>query len=288
MSGWDGKSKGKVLGYRIFVFFMKVFGVSFAYFILRFVALYYYLFQKQARTVLLDFYQKQLSFNLQKAKRMTRKNFYIFGQILIDRMAFLAGQDARYTYSFENEELIDQTLDEGNGIILISAHLGNWETAGNLLKKRLNRPINVVMYDEEAQKIKQFIDGNTKIQKFNVIPVKNDISHVIAIHAALRNNEIIALHGDRFMDENNTFEIPFLNGVAKFPQGPFTVAERFGAPYTFVYAVKTGKYHYHFSATPVGLGEDQETVAKKYVKKLEQMVNKYPEQWFNYFKFHNS
>jgi len=44
MAQWDGKSKGTVLGYKIFFFFIKKAGIKAAYFILYFVASYYFLF----------------------------------------------------------------------------------------------------------------------------------------------------------------------------------------------------------------------------------------------------
>ena len=55
MSSWQGKSRGTHLGYRIFVWILKSFGVQPAYFLLRFVAFYYFLFSytasKQADTI---------------------------------------------------------------------------------------------------------------------------------------------------------------------------------------------------------------------------------------------
>lgn len=44
MSSWHGKSKGTPLGYRIFVWVLKNFGVLPAYFLLRFVVVYYFFF----------------------------------------------------------------------------------------------------------------------------------------------------------------------------------------------------------------------------------------------------
>ena len=43
-SEWEGKSKGSVLGYKIFVFFIQNFSTNSAYFLLYFVAFYYCLF----------------------------------------------------------------------------------------------------------------------------------------------------------------------------------------------------------------------------------------------------
>ena len=44
MSSWEGKSKGSVLGYRIFVWSLKTFGVRAAYALLFPVTYFYYLF----------------------------------------------------------------------------------------------------------------------------------------------------------------------------------------------------------------------------------------------------
>ena len=47
MSQWDGKSKGAVLGYKIFIFFIQILGIRAAYVLLYLVALYFFLFSIQ-------------------------------------------------------------------------------------------------------------------------------------------------------------------------------------------------------------------------------------------------
>ena len=47
MAEWKGKSRGNTLGYQIFVFIFKNFGVRPAYFILYFVVLYYFFFSPE-------------------------------------------------------------------------------------------------------------------------------------------------------------------------------------------------------------------------------------------------
>ncbi len=285
MSKWTGKSKGTVLGYRIFIFSIKTFGIKTAYFILRFVTYYYFIFAKKNREGILTFYTKALGYTEREAKIIARKNFYIFGQTLVDRHAFLLNKAKNISYSFDNEQALLDLKDGGKGAVLLSGHIGNWETAGNLLKDRISNKINALMLDAEYQKIKQFIDSSTGGSKFNVIAIKNDLSHIIKIKNALSNNEFIAIHADRTTDGIKNIEIDFFGIPTKFPYGPFLIASKFKVPVVFVFAVKGNEKHYSLNCTDPTVGESPEEIAVKYVTELERMVRKYPEQWFNYYNY---
>ena len=288
MSRWDGKTKGSLTGYKIFLFFINTLGLNFAYYLLRIVTFYYYLFASKPRNALLDFYQNTLHTSRAAAKKLVRTNFYIFGQTLVDRAAFLLGKDEKFTHIFENEQYLIDIRDQGKGGILLSAHLGNWETAGNLLKGRITPTINIVMLDAEVENIKKYMDLSTGGSRFKVIPIKNDLSHIISIRNALVNNEFVAIHADRYLEGSKFIELDFLGKRAKFPHGPFVIASKFDAPVTFVFAAKDGEYSYHLSATsPITGKMKPEEIANLYVAELEKKVRAYPEQWFNYFNFFN-
>ncbi|NIJ55125.1 LpxL/LpxP family acyltransferase [Dyadobacter arcticus] len=288
MSRWDGKTRGSLIGYKIFLFFIHFLGLNFAYLLLRIVTYYYFLFATKPKNALLDFYQNALHISASDAKKLVRKNFYIFGQTLVDRAAFLLGKNKAYTHIFENEQYLIDIRERGKGGILLSAHLGNWETAGNLLKGRITPTINIVMLDAEVESIKKFMDLSTGGSRFKVIAIKNDLSHIISIRNALINNEFVAIHSDRYIDGAKFIELDFLGKKAKFPYGPFVIASKFDAPVTFVFAAKDGKYSYHLSSTlPITEKMKPEEIARLYVAELERKVRKYPEQWFNYFNFFN-
>jgi predicted LPLAT superfamily acyltransferase len=274
MSRWDGKTKGSLTGYKIFLFFINTLGLDFAYGLLRVVTYYYYLFAAKPRQALLDFYQ------------IARRNFYIFGQTLVDRAAFLLGKDRKFSHIFENEQYLIDIRDAGKGGILLSAHVGNWETAGNLLKGRITPTINIVMLDAEVENIKKYMELSTGGSRFKVIAIKDDLSHIISIRNALVNNEFVAIHADRYLEGAKYIEMDFLGKKAKFPYGPFVIASKFNAPVTFVFAAKDGKYSYHLSATkPIEEKMKPEEIARLYVEELERKVKAFPEQWFNYFNF---
>ena len=87
---WDGQSKGKVLGFKIFVFILNNFGLNPAYFLLRFVSCYYFLFSKP-NIFIRDYFKKVHGYSNLKARLAVYKNNYMLGQTIIDKVAVMAG-----------------------------------------------------------------------------------------------------------------------------------------------------------------------------------------------------
>ncbi|GAA4371181.1 lipid A biosynthesis acyltransferase [Hymenobacter saemangeumensis] len=285
---WQGKSKANVTGYKIFGFFINTFGVRAAYFLLLFVASYYFLFSWKSSAPMLRFYQERLKFSLLKALGLLYVNYFRFGQTLIDKFAILAGASDGFTFHFDGEQHLREMVSLGRGGILLSAHAGNWEVAGQMLH-HLNTPVNVVMYDGEDENIKQYLETRAD-KRFKVIFIGNDLSHIFKINEALAANELICMHADRFLPGNKTLPLDFLGGPALFPEGPFLLSLRLRVPMVYVYAFKETATHYHLFSTPVKhfSPANQDTsrhIATDFVAHLEHMVQRYPEQWFNYYDF---
>jgi predicted LPLAT superfamily acyltransferase len=268
MSKWKGKTRGGLLGHKLFVIILKYLGLSPAYFVLRFVALYFVFFAPKGFKAQWYYFRKIHNRSVLFSIFKIYQNYHIFGQVLLDRVALLAGFEKKFTFNFDGEEYLHQMVKEGKGGILISAHVGNWEIAGNLLK-RLNTKVNVV----------------TGQRSINIIEIKNDISHIFEINNALKRNELICMHADRFIEGSKTIEKTFMGNSALFPQGPFLLAEKFNAPYSFVYALKETNKHYHFFATPAKTSNSIDEILNQYVAHTEDKVKAYPEQWFNYYQF---
>ena len=288
MTKWQGKSQANVTGYKIFGFFIRSLGIRAAYFILLFVSFYYFLFSHKSSAPILSLYRRRLKIPALRAYRLLYVNYFRFGQTLIDKFAVLAGQTAEFTFEFDGEQHLREMVARGQGGVLLSAHAGNWEAAGQLLH-RLNTPVNIVMYDGEEANIKQYLD-KAGDKKFNVIFVRSDLSHIFQINAALAANELVCMHADRFLPGNKTTSIDFLGAPALLPEGPFLLTLKFKVPVTYVYAFKETATHYHLYSTEVKTfsqanGDTVQTIATDYVQSLEAMVRKHPEQWFNYYDF---
>lgn len=296
MTTWKGKTRGGLTGYKIFVGIIKYSGLSTAYFFLRFVAFYFFLFNPKSFATIFKFYHKRLDFGFFQSIIFVYRNFYSFGQILLDKIALMAGFNSKFSFTFEGEELLRKMVEEKTGGLLISAHVGNFEMAGNMLE-RLNTKVNIIMYDAEHEKIKGYLSSIIR-KNFNIIVIKEDNSHIFEINKAFSDKQIVCLHGDRFIEGSKTLTSYFLGGKAKFPSGPFYMAMKFNVPVSFVFAMKDSKNSYHFFASPPKYYQQQGIQMKRdkvilniiadYISHLERTIHNYPTQWFNYYNFWES
>lgn len=290
MATWEGRSRATPLGYRIFVGILKVFGLRPAYLLLRVVALYYFLFSMKSTSVLYDYFHRRLAYPKWKAFGKIYRNYYVFGQTLIDKVAVMAGLKVPFTFDFDGEGHLRKMVADGKGGMLLSAHLGNWEIAGHLLK-RLNTTINVVMFDGEDEQIKAYLEKVTGGRNMNLILIREDLSHIYAINEALAKNELVCMHADRYLAGNKTLQANFLGAGAHFPAGPFLLASVLNVPVSFVYAFKETDTHYHFFASEPGMynqggkQEKMEKALRDFVAETEKRLLQYPVQWFNYYDF---
>ncbi len=293
MSSWQGKTRGGKFGYWFFIQILRFPGIKFAYFFLYFVSAYYVFFVSKARKPIFWYFRNIHHFSYLKSLNYTFRNFYVFGQVIIDKVALMAGFSRNFTFNFDGEEHI-QEMANNNGGLIIGAHVGNWEIAGHLLE-RINTKVHIVMLEAEHEKIKLMLDDVMTEKKMNIIAIKDDFSHLFKIKQAFENNEIVAMHGDRFLPGTTTTTTNFLGKQAELPLGPFLLAIKYNKPVSFVNAFKESNTHYHFFATKVVLKTKTTTIKERnetatqllneYIATLEKSLKKYPEQWFNYYYF---
>jgi len=281
MSKWSGRTKGFVLGYQIFIFFIKKIGVSASYFLLNFVVPFYFIFLSKARKNLSLTFKKIPGFN-KSIYRIIYQNFLNLGKVIIDNFAILTEHKDRYYYDQDGEGYLIDLINQSQSAILISGHLGSWNIAGELLKKK-DGVVNVVMYDGEAEKIKRLVDKNIGKYNFKMICINDDLSHLIKIKLAIDNGELICILADRYLESSKTISVKFFDREIDLPLGPFIIASKFNIPYSFIFATKESKFGYKFTATRPKTEKDPQIIANEFSKELSGKLSEYPDQWFNYF-----
>jgi predicted LPLAT superfamily acyltransferase len=289
---WRGKSRGGAVGYRFFIFLITHAGVKFAYFFLLFVVVHFIPFAPLATRWNWHYYKRVKKYGFFKTISMLYLNYYRFGQVLIDKTAVRLGKSDRYQYEFENYDAFLKLLNGDTGVIMIGAHVGNWEIGGSFFGE-YEKKINIVMLDAEVRKIKKVLEENLNGFRYKIISISDQhFEHIYEIKKALDNKEYVCFQGDRKVSEKMSSTMNFLGKPADFPKGPFYLALKFKVPVVFYFSMreKGMKYRFKFFIADVHAGKEEKSeqaLMKQYVKVLESVLEQYPDQWFNYYKFWN-
>ena len=285
MSGWSGKSRGGGTGYYLFNLFLKFGGIHLAYLILRFVALYFVITAPSSVKNLYFYFRNVHGYGVFKSCFSIYLNFVELGESIIDRMAVVMGMSDKFEFNFEDEPILRKSVESSEGCLMISAHVGNWQVAQAFLHRFNKNKVNIVMLDVESEKIKQFIKNSTGGENVNIIAMNKEMDYLLDLVKAFKNREVVCLHGDRFLEGSRIAEVDFMSMKADLPVGPFALAKKFKVPASFTFVMKTGRTKYSFYATQAKVYDSEADIMADYVSALENVIRKYPLQWFNYHPF---
>ena len=289
---WKGVTGGSALGQNALLFLFRLANVSVGYVILALVVPFYMLFARKRFLPIYHYFRKHFAYSPAKALLKTYVNHFIFGQCMLDRFAVYAGKKKFINLKTTGNEEFYKLLDEEKGFILASSHIGNFELVGYLLKQDKKR-IHALAFAGET---KQIMENRNKVFARNnvcLIPVLEDMSHIFAVNEALSAGDIVCMPCDRNLGSAKSITCNFLTAQADFPIGAFMLSSHFEVPIISAFVMKEGFFNYHVYVKPIVLNNTENVskrekaalLTREFVKELEIIVRKYPEQWFNFFEF---
>jgi predicted LPLAT superfamily acyltransferase len=293
ISHWSGTGqlRGGRRGIWFFITALRVLGLRATY-LLTVPPAIYFSFASPDVAATMDYHRRVFgALPWWKRRWLVFKHFLSFGRALIDRTAILAGDRNHFSFSFDGEKNLRAALAEGHGVLLLTAHVGNWEAAGQLLT-RLNVPITVTGFDKEPPEIRALLNSASK-QNFRLLPLTGGPTDAIPLVAALRRGEVVAMLGDRAYGSPSAW-IPFFGGTAAFPIGAYVVASIAGAPLMHVFSLREFGGRYRFFGFPPQHPQMPphheraaylKNCATNFARDLETILKRDPLQWYNFFPF---
>ncbi len=225
----------------------------------------------------------------QEIRRIRLEVFRNFAKYLVDFFRFQK-LDARYierNIRLENRHYLDEALSKGKGVIVLSAHLGNWELGGAVLGV-LGYPFYAIALPHKDKKVDNFFNYQRESKGVKVIPLGRAVS---ACLNALKENKMIALVADRSFTGKGVI-IDFFGRQSYFPKGPAVFSLKTGACIVPMFMLRNEDDSFTFKIErPLEVSlRDRENndltgVVKKYKVIIEDYIRRFPEQWFMFRRF---
>lgn len=275
-SGWSIK-----LAFTLY----KLFGYKFIYYTMYPVSFFYFIFATNVKKSLRIYYK---TLGLEFNNWVYFEHLRVFAICLVDR--FISKDDpSSYNFIYDKEEIIRKMMDTKT--ILLFSHFGGWASSSS--NPITTNRINVIMQEVILDSIKDIEDSiekkvsNIKIidQSMGQIPVSIEIANAIS------NNEVIAIMADRPTDDKYKYKCKFFGEDAYFNKTPFKISYKTKTPILCCFVINTGLQKYKVETIQLDLdfnlkeSEAIKIAIKQYVKLFEDILIKYPNQWFNFYNF---
>ena len=285
---WSGRTGGLPWMQRSLIAMFRVLPLWLLYGVMALVVPFYMLFNRKGYHAIYRFFRDRMGYGRWKSFWSVYANHFRFGQIILDRFGVYAGK--KYDFVAEGQELMDEFETHSKGFILLSSHTGNYEIAGYSLKPK-RKKFNALVYGGETATVMENRQRIFSQNRMSMILVKEDLSHLFALNAALDNGDMVSMPADRIFGSQKNAECEFFGAKAKFPLGAFAMAVQKEVPVLAVFVMKEGMKRYHAYVQEVdcdhqaGKREQMAQLAQSFAGRLEAIVRRYPTQWFNYYDF---
>jgi len=284
------------LFYQFLTFFTRFLGSWFFKVFSRFVSTGYFIFFPQRVALGVRFYRALFpERGGLHALRCTWRQFHGFTDVFLDR--FLLQADNAIAYTSEGWELLERAAADGTGGIVLMSHMGNWDVAAHLLRKRGLRLL-LYMGAREKEQIEKMQKDSLAESGLSIVSVGEDGGSPFDILEALRflrEGGLVSLTGDRLWTPGQrAVPVRFLGHRALLPEAPHSIALLSGAPLFLFFAFRTGPSAYHFSINgPIAVtapsradrGRAIRESAQRYADILAEKAREYPRQWYHFESF---
>lgn len=217
--------------------------------------------------------------------KVPRRIFQNLGITILEilQMAFFSKEDFLQNIRIRGEAHLLDAVEGGKGVIIISAHLGNWEAASLFSPCYFGYPVTVVVRKIESGIINRWIFklrtrfGNSIIDKEGALPEMTQ---------TLRGGEILALMIDQGTKKSEGVELVFYGKKVTVTPAAAMLALRCKSPVLPVFCVREEDQKLTIIIEPPlqlvktkDLRSDLSTNTQIMTDAIENTVRRYPDQW---------
>lgn len=263
-----------------------------SYFIAKVLALAWFcFFPKDGNSV---YYNLEPVVKDKKKRHIAARDVFVnFSYYLVDFFRY-AKLDKRFIEKYvtiSGRDNLERCLSSSKGVILLAAHLGNYELGGAVMAL-LGYPFYAVALAHKDKRTNEFFNRQRRRVGIGVISTGAAVRNCFSL---LRQGKIVAFLGDRDFSSEG-IDLKLFSRSVCLPRGPAHFAFKTGAYILPSFFVRKNKWFYQLVfEEPISFRADdysgyscrqkEKLLVKKYIPVLEKYIEKYPEQWYMFRKY---
>ena len=211
------------------------------------------------------------------------KSYKHYGMLLFEFI--MQNNKNIYNNIVELDNKTKKCLTDDVGKILMTAHIGNWEMMLPIISK-FKKVIGVAR-EQKNKGANKFIIEN---RSFNNVELISNKGSTRKMAKALFKNKILLLVCDQNAKSKGN-KLLFFNKESSFPKGPGYFHFLTNSELIYGFCILNKDYKYELKIRNLNIEKKIEQkdelviqINRLYIKKLEEIITKYPEQYFWFHK----
>jgi len=187
----------------------------------------------------------------------------------------------RMIYSEEQTALVNDLMSRGKGVLVCTAHIGNFELFGTFAAL-FGYPITAVVKPIKNAGVQRFWDEQRDTLMFDVLPWRTSFRDILR---KLKANELVAMIMDQNTIRSQGVFVDFFGRPASTTPGLAILAAQSGTPVLPAFMVQRSNFKHEMVFGDViepPTNKTPETIqafTQQYTSIIESWVREYPEQW---------
>lgn len=221
----------------------------------------------------------------EEINKVAEENFTNMGLIIIEFILLKKMNENNFrkiiNFSIEGEEYLKEAYDRGKGVIIFTAHFGNWEWLGAILSY-LGYPMTAIAKQQHNKGFDQSINKTRRKTGVKMIFTRKMSQR--AAYTALKNKECLYIIGEQY-PVSNGWPVQFFGRSTLAFSGVVRFAEKSGAAIVPAFLVREGWRKYRLvihQSYLVEKGADltvQEKVLQELMGMVEKVIRENLDQW---------
>lgn len=184
--------------------------------------------------------------------------------------------------------LIKEKLKQGNGLIIVSAHYGNWELTAYGCAQLVGEPFNVIVKEQSNKLMDRRINRIRELGGNKMIEMSRAARNVLSL---LRHNKIIAMLGDQSAPKESSVKVKFFTDYVPAFEGAAKFALKTGAPVVFGISVRREDGTYKIILKDIDVAKytgysdkNIKELTQEHTNVLIELIKQHPGHWLWFHK----
>jgi lauroyl/myristoyl acyltransferase len=224
-------------------------------------------------------------------RRLALRTYRSYARETIDFICGLSMSRQELVSCLSRASAFTQARPDGNGMLLLTGHIGNLDLGAMILRVIFDWPLTAVVLPDDDPAVAEHRRQMRDSLGIESIVVRGSVDTALRVRRRLAENGVVVLVSDRALGRDRV-DVEFFGRRTAFLRSPALMGYLSGAPLvpSFILRQPDGRYA-GFSLDPIRVERtgdrdaNVQAAMQAFASGLEHIVREYPHLWYHFYPY---